>query len=124
MSEVRGVIDTQKSNFWKESLKKEAQLRKEWHLRYSKEFVRSQSPPRQRKLRTIDFTPITIPDPTPSAVKPIKPATAPQPNTSLKTEFLEMRPATINTNRLLYQGISHHGEGRYRHVKIMKFLRC
>ena len=120
MSEVRGVIDTQKSNFWKESLKKEAKLRKEWHLRYSKEFVKSQSAPRPRKLQTIDFTAILVPDPIKPVVKPVKPATAPLPKTSLETQFIEMRPATINTNRLLYQGISHHGEGRYRSVFLLR----
>ena len=113
MSEMRAVIDTQKANFWKESLHKEAQLRKEWYLRYSKEFVRSQGGPRRRPLATIDLTPIVVPDKVPSPL-PKKPVTAPQLTGRVSTDVIGMRPATMNTHRMLYQGISHHGEGRFR----------
>ncbi|KAI6654308.1 hypothetical protein LOD99_706 [Oopsacas minuta] len=120
MTEMRGVVDTQKSNFWKESLKKEAQLRKDWHLRYSKEFVKSQSARRPRKIATIDFTPIVVPDPIPPATRQTKPASAPQPSGTISADFTEMRPATVNTHQMLYQGISHHGEGRYRYLNARK----
>lgn len=119
MTEMRGVVGTQKTNFWKESLKKEAQLRKEWHLKYSKEFAKPQSTKRARKLATMDFTPIVVPDPIRLPTRSAKPATAPQPNT-LSADCVDMRPATEHTQRLLYQGISHHGGGRHGYVLDVK----
>ena len=111
MTEMRGVVGTQKSNFWKESLKKEAQLRKEWHLKYSKEFAKPQSTKRARQLQTMEFTPIVIPDPIRPATRPAKPVSAPH-----LADLADMRPATEHTQKILYQGISHHGEGRHGYV--------
>ena len=122
-------MDTQRQNFWKESIHKEATVRLSWHMKFSKEFARDHS---VKKLKS--------PDPLAMLVKPtgninikqsvnVNPKQSKQPTVSqikdLKakpraTNLTEMRPVTPATKLLLYKGFSALGEGRYQYLQQRK----
>lgn len=118
-------MDTQRQNFWKESINKEAIVRLAWHNRYSKEFARSTfvAKPRQQGL--------TIQSPGAHKVSDKK-KEAKNLQSSSKEKFeevakknpeallVEMRPVSTGTKALLYKGFSALGEGRYQYLQERK----
>lgn len=123
-------MDTQRQNFWKESVEKEAMVRLMWHTRYSKEFSRSTFVPKPRKEgMTIKSA---------GAIK--LPALKDKEQKTTKTDIqqaskqkfgetakdnpdallVEMRPVSTNTKSVLYKGFSALGEGRYAYLQKRK----
>ncbi|XP_070559831.1 protein SPMIP1-like [Ptychodera flava] len=128
---VRELMDTQRQNFWKESIEKEAYVRLAWHEKYSKEFAKESRDDIRRKKR---------PDMVPKPVMTLK---LPQIERSKKEDkakkeaeakasfaalaskdpnalLVEMRPASSGTKALLYKGFSKLGEGRYAYLQQRK----
>ena len=128
---VRELMDTQRQNFWKESIQKEAYVRLAWHEKYSKGFTTESAKEIRRKKR---------PDMVP---KPVKTFKLPQIERSKKDDkakkeaeakasfaalaqtdpnalLVEMRPASSGTKALLYKGFSKLGEGRYAYLQQRK----
>ena len=118
-------MDTQRQNFWKESIHKEATVRLAWHMRFSKEFA-------DKKL--FEVTPRKV---KPLATKPVKVDVKSVNNFAKKsTKSLlpditatsqpavllldEMRPVSVKTRKLLYKGFSALGEGRYAYLQERK----
>jgi len=124
-------MDTQRQNFWKESIHKEAYVRLAWHEKYSKEFAKESGQGLRRKKR---------PDMVP---KPVMTFKLPQIERSKKDDkakkeaeakasyaamaqadpsalLVEMRPASSGTKALLYKGFSKLGEGRYAYLQERK----
>ena len=125
-------MDTQRQNFWKESIHKEATVRLAWHMRFSKEFASEQLFPTvdrtSKNGKTIvpklvqaevDMPPVSY------AKKKMKneiilPNTRGlDPNESLPL-LVEMRPVSSKTRKLLYKGFSALGEGRYAYLQRRK----
>ena len=116
------VMDTQWQNFCVESINKEASLRFQWHLRYSKQFAKTSfnSKPKKEGMKFGNETAQRLrlleeqssndkPQPTNQrASSQDKPATRQR----IDFNITDMRPATPNTRALLYSGLSAHGEGR------------
>ena len=124
-------MDTQRQNFWKESINKEATVRLLWHMKFSKEFAKSSFQPKPRKegflpkpLLTLD--PLKIPQSTKSRTSSKKGQTdtgnaEPPPKENMDALMLvEMRPVTPKTRSLLYKGFSALGEGRYAYLQARK----
>jgi len=103
-------MDTQRQNFWKESINKEVSIRNTWfqqHLRFSKEFAAEDlsSPVPVSKAPE----PVKVPSKvaTPKKASPV-PVAEPEPG----TKFTEMRIASPLTKTILYTGLSAEGDGR------------
>ncbi|XP_032236923.1 protein ATP6V1FNB-like [Nematostella vectensis] len=122
-------MDTQRQNFWKESINKEAYVRLNWHARYSKEFSRSAYVPKPRKEGMVikPVASLTLPskklDSTTvsktklqDSIAQFEAAAKEDPNSLL----IEMRPVSSNTKKLLYNGFSALGEGRYQYLEKRK----
>ena len=125
-------MDTQLQNFWVESINKEAALRFTWHLRYSKQFAKDGWKPKPRKSGH-DFRSSVS-----ERIKRMEGEKRPRnslPGTGIRREedprltksdgavsMRDMRPASVNTRSLLYNGISAHGEGRYAYLKKRRTL--
>lgn len=124
-------MDTQRQNFWKESIHKEAMVRLAWQTQYSKEFARAGGFGKTRaKKMSIDVKPVMknlqekldmklndLPAAeTETQVEIAKPAS--RPSVYLK----EMRPASKRTVKLLYEGFSADGGGRYAYLEKRKTI--
>ncbi|XP_002740139.1 protein SPMIP1-like [Saccoglossus kowalevskii] len=129
---VRELMDTQRQNFWKESIEKEAYVRLAWHEKYSKEFARDSAQRIQRKKR-----PDLVPKPVmsfklPSIDKSKQTSDKAKHEEEVKANYalvakkdpnallVEMRPASRNTKKLLFKGFSKLGEGRYAYLQKRK----
>eukprot|EP00118_Oscarella_pearsei_P025160 m.307637 g.307637 ORF g.307637 m.307637 type:complete len:166 (+) comp42564_c0_seq1:350-847(+) len=111
-------FDTQSQNFWKESVDKEAQVRLQWHLKYSKEFARGAFKSKPRKVQLV-LKPITPPEPqaeTKERETTKREETVKKPEGLLET----MRPVSGSTKKLLYTGLSAEGEGRLSYLQVRK----
>ena len=122
-------MDTQRQNFWKESIRKEAMVRLAWQTQYSKEFARTGGFGKSRaKKASIDVEPVMqnlqeklemklneLPD----AETQRRPATT-KPASQPKIYLKEMRPASKRTVGLLYEGFSADGGGRYAYLEKRK----
>ena len=113
--------DTNMQNFWTEAINKEANVRFEWQLRYSKEFSKNafKSQPKKKGLQLNDDLATRIKElegslsPSPTLEGSGDKAESPRrPN-----PLVDMTPASKDVFGLLYDGLSHHGEGRYSYLK-------
>lgn len=124
-------MDTQRQNFWKESIRKEAMVRLAWQTQYSKEFARTAGFNKSRANKgSVDVKPVMknlqakleiklneLPDNEVEEKADItKPARQP------KTYTKEMRPASKPTIKLLYEGFSADGGGRYAYLEKRKTI--
>ena len=118
-------MDTQRQNFWKESIHKEAAVRLAWHMQFSKEFANV--PKQILKKKPGNFLPKlsvdsqlvkTIPK-NKIVTKPLK-VSEELNGEKCNTLLLEMRPVTPSTKQLLYKGFSALGEGRYAYLQERK----
>lgn len=119
-------MDTQRQNFWKESIHKEATVRLSWHMKFSKEFARDHSVKKVKSPKplallvkptaninlnqSVSINPNKSKQLTASQIKGLKA----KPGAS---SFAEMRPVTPATKHLLYKGFSALGEGRYQYLQ-------
>ncbi|XP_035677632.1 protein ATP6V1FNB-like [Branchiostoma floridae] len=126
-------MDTQRQNFWKESIKKEAYVRLHWLEKYSKDFNRARSslnrPRREVAAPEATKSQSALPAITKRQVpwygKKKEKASdfllekASDPNALL----VEMRPVSTHTRKLLYDGFSKEGTGRYQYLSVRKLQR-
>uniref|UniRef100_A0A8C6YCV4 Sperm microtubule inner protein 1 n=1 Tax=Naja naja TaxID=35670 RepID=A0A8C6YCV4_NAJNA len=112
-------MDTLQQNFWKEEYGKEIMLRFAWHQKYGALVKAKQESLRERRKKAEDTT-LRLPSVRPPPpVKPISPPPPlPPPPAKAVQPLMEMKPAPREVRNLLYQGISHEDEGRYRYLKL------
>ena len=117
-------MDTQRQNFWKESINKEAFVRLSWHARYSKELVRdaiaSQKPRKEGlKINALQALKQEMEEKAKKeqeSRKKVEEAAKKDPESLL----VEMRPVSRDTRELLYDGFSALGGGRYAYLQKRK----
>lgn len=133
-------MDTQMTSFWNECIKKESSLRYAWQLKFSKRFAKQLALKNKTNASTTTTTKKNaIADPLENITKhiknmekelgvepkdPIKEAqeAAKRAEQAKKEEenllnFREMRSPSPKTREQLYEGLSHHQEGRYAYLK-------
>ncbi|XP_028381091.1 protein ATP6V1FNB [Phyllostomus discolor] len=108
-------MDTVQQNFWKEEFLREKMLRCEWHRKYGS-MVKA-----KQKAKAAARLPLHLPTLHPKT--PLSPPPAPKagpsraPSPALEVpEQPEMYPVPPATRALLYEGISHDSQGRYRYL--------
>uniref|UniRef100_A0A8C5SLY0 Sperm microtubule inner protein 1 n=1 Tax=Laticauda laticaudata TaxID=8630 RepID=A0A8C5SLY0_LATLA len=108
-------MDTLQQNFWKEEYGKEIMLRFAWHQKYGALVKAKQESLRERLKPSSPPPPLPLPPP-----KAVQPLARQRDLTGLDKALLEMemKPAPREVRNLLYQGISHEDEGRYRYLKL------
>lgn len=122
-------MDTQRQNFWKESVQKEAMVRLAWQTQYSKEFAKGGFAKTKPKKAAIDVAPVMknleaklkmkMDEGTEKADGAKVCATQP----SKQHVYLkEMRPASMGTKKVLYEGFSADGGGRYAYLEKRKTI--
>ena len=130
------TMDAQQQSFWIESINKEAAVRFAWQLRYSKKFAKDLAMQEQRKPPRKQPPGLNIASSLSARIKQLederpKPsrqptASKPESRASEKSQrrlsIRDMRPPSVNTRSVLYDGISAHGEGRYAYLKKRKRL--
>lgn len=128
-------MDTQRQNFWKESIGKEAMVRLLWHTRYSKEFSRSAfvSKPRKEGLVVKPMDSFKQERKTKGGKNALLGKTSKADEQTAQQKFaeaakkepesllVEMRPVSGNTQSLLYDGFSALGGGRYAYLQQRRF---
>ena len=115
------AADTQMQNFWTEAINKEANVRFEWQLRYSKEFAKGavKCHPKKKAMQLNDSLSQKIKElegsavHSPTTLSPTIGKSSPRASPPL----VDMSPANSNVRGLLYDGISRHGEGRYNYLR-------
>lgn len=117
--------DTNMQNFWTEAINKEANVRFEWQLRYSKEFSKNAfkpQPPKRKALQMNNDLSHRIKELESSVSSNASASTLE--GTDDKAEscqksnpLVDMSPASKDIHALLYDGLSHHGEGRYSYLR-------
>ena len=112
------AADTQMQNFWTEAINKEANVRFEWQLRYSKEFAKGavKAQPKKKAMQLNESLSQRIKELEGSAVHP-SPTISPTSGKSSPTPLVDMNPANSKVRGFLYDGISRHGEGRYNYLR-------
>ncbi len=130
------AMDTRLQNFWVENIEKEAALRFEWQLRYSKEFAKKNqlaqdslkppAPPIGKSFKqniTEQIERIGSNEKNPSSQHSARKSSSKKSGQKKRSITLrDMRPPTANTKSLLYDGISAHGEGKLAYLTKRKFL--
>ncbi|XP_003384980.1 PREDICTED: uncharacterized protein LOC100642006 [Amphimedon queenslandica] len=133
------TMDTQQQNFWLENIQKEAAIRFAWQLRYSKTFGRAVAgSPQQQKDKKKEQEKKKKKEPVSGGIRSNLSAQIHRLQEDDDKESLldaaakgfgsptsnkqslpirDMRPPSVNTKKLLYNGISAHGEGRYAYLK-------
>lgn len=128
-------MDTQMQRFWIESINKEAALRFSWQLKYSKAFAKQAALKNKRDENALSKK-NTVTNPLENITrhiqrmeKELKKDEPADPEEAAKREeeaikeeedllnFREMRSPSPKTRLQLYDGISHHQEGRYAYLK-------
>ncbi|XP_053464566.1 protein ATP6V1FNB isoform X2 [Nycticebus coucang] len=112
-------MDTQQQNFWKEEYLREKMLRCEWHRKYGS-LVKAKQKAKAAarlplKLPTLYPKTPHSPAPGPQAVPSKAPCSVPE--VPFQSEMYPILPAT---RALLYEGISHDFQGRYRYLNTRK----
>ncbi|XP_025721342.1 protein SPMIP1 [Callorhinus ursinus] len=112
-------MDTLRQNFWKEEYLREKTLRCEWHRKYGSMVKAKQKAKAAArlplKLPSLHPKAPLLPPPAPKAVPTEAPSPAPE--TPIQSEMHPVPPAT---QALLYEGISHDFQGRYRYLNTRK----
>ncbi|KAK2096584.1 Protein atp6v1fnb [Saguinus oedipus] len=112
-------MDTVRQNFWKEEYLREKMLRCEWYRKYGS-MVKA-----KQKAKAAARLPLKLPTLYPKA--PLSPPPAPKsapskaPSPVPEAPFeAEMYPVAPAIRVLLYEGISHDFQGRYRYLSTRK----
>jgi len=123
-------MDTQRQNFWKESIDKEAYVRLAWHTKYSKEFARDAAVAsmgsQSRKQEGLKINALNAfkqemeekekEETEKTSQKKLEEKAKTDPDALL----VEMRPVSSGTRKLLYDGFSALGGGRYAYLQQRK----
>lgn len=124
-------MDTQRQNFWKEAVRKEAYVRLAWHQKYTAEFGHDDSEQRRlnRSKKLTEMVPkppeksLTLPvinypkkKPTLASINMMTAKSGQDPNALL----VEMRAVTPGVRKLLYHGFTKEGKGRYQYLQTRK----
>ena len=120
-------MDTQRQDFWKQSIDKEANVRLGWHMKYSKEFANESFLPQIKKKHTVPKPMVKDLE----LINSMKKKKDKKPRmkkvdvnldtaNDSSTLLIEMRPVSSKTKDLLYKGFSALGEGRYAYLKERK----
>jgi hypothetical protein len=133
-------MDTQMQKFWTEAINKEAALRFGWQLKYSKTFAK-QVAEKNKQLEQHVPPPKNVTNPIENITRRIKKMERelrgedPDKDSDDASEetrksrareeenllnFRDMRSPSPKTRLQLYEGISHHQEGRYAYLKARK----
>ena len=140
-------MDTQLQNFWKESINKEAALRFSWHLRFSRRFKEGAERPASattaaakipdaKKKKAAKHSSVPNGNTVAERIRRLeceklredeksngeKKRAPEDPQSDGALAMRDMRPPTSVTRRLLYNGISAHGEGRYAYLRKRRTL--
>lgn len=141
-------MDARYQNFWVENIEKEAALRFAWQLRYSKGFSKKNAAQgmkttdqdnqpaaaagksfKQNISEHIDKIESQLPSRKMASQlqTPIGSTFSSRPSTRRSRQkklmpVSDMRPPSVRTKALLYEGISAHGEGRLSYLNKRKFL--
>ncbi|XP_069852818.1 protein SPMIP1 [Dipodomys merriami] len=112
-------MDTMRQNFWKEEYLREMMLRCEWHRKYGSLLKAKQ------KAKAAARLPLKLPTLQPETPLPAPPGpkASPAKAPSLVPEALpqsEMYPVEPAIRALLFEGISHDFQGRYRYLNTRK----
>lgn len=121
-------MDTQRQNFWKESINKEAFVRLSWHARYSKELVRDAAAiaSKSRKQEGLKINALEAFKQEMAEKEKEKKEQDSQKKMEEKAKtdpdalLVEMRPVSRETRDLLYDGFSALGGGRYAYLQQRK----
>ncbi|XP_008061785.1 uncharacterized protein LOC103265948 [Carlito syrichta] len=112
-------MDTLRQNFWKEEYLREKMLRCEWHRKYGSVVKAKQKAKAAARLPLkLPTLPPKAPPSSPPAPEAV-PSKAPSavPEAPFQSEMYPVPPAT---RALLYEGISHDLQGRYRYLSTRK----
>ncbi|XP_067391010.1 protein SPMIP1 [Emydura macquarii macquarii] len=110
-------MGTQQQDFWKEAYLKELMVRFRWHQRYGAGVKARQEQLRQQRKAAKE--PLKLPAIQPPAPVPkAEPPAAEPPAGPVALQEGEMKPVAPEVRRLLYQGNSHDGEGRWRYLRL------
>jgi hypothetical protein len=123
-------MDTQQQNFWQESIEKEAALRFAWYLRYTKNFAKDVAKKKPEVVNENIASAKAFQDNISTRLQKLGSTSAEDSKKSRSASrrslrrFLskdgivqDMRPPSVSTKAILYNGISAHGEGRYAYLK-------
>ncbi|XP_066283761.1 protein SPMIP1-like [Branchiostoma lanceolatum] len=123
-------MDTQRQNFWKESIKKEAYVRLHWLEKYNKDFNRARSslnrprrevaPPVVPKSQSASLPAIKRQGPWYGKKKEKASDFLLEKEGDPNALLVEMRPVSSQTRKLLYDGFSKEGTGRYQYLAVRK----
>lgn len=123
-------MDTQRQNFWKESIDKEAFVRLSWHARYSKELARDAaaasmaSKSRKQEGLKINALEAFKQEMEEKGKEKKEKSSQKKLEEKVKTDpdslLVEMRPVSSDTRELLYDGFSALGGGRYAYLQKRK----
>lgn len=134
---MRDLLNTSNKAFWEERIKKEVVARTTWNIRYGHKYLKDGSKTRNQSLQAPRGSVLKA-GPVPPTGSPVrKKAQAEWPEASRvqgsgvrqtrqgvqytaaqgRPEDLEMKPPNPATLKLLFQGISHEGQGRILYLK-------
>lgn len=104
-------MDTQRQNFWKESINNEVTIRNRWFQQHMNVGFAEKKTEAAKPRKVIQVQPLQTKE-LPS--KPTREPTAPalQPTNKASKSMSEMRVASAATRNILYTGLSAEGDGR------------
>lgn len=106
-------MDTQRQNFWKESIDNEVTIRNKWfqeHMSNGIKLNMDNEPAKSRKI--IKVQPLELKTAAPPKPLDPKPVTIASSKSAPKMIESEMRIASAKTKNMLYTGLSAEGDGR------------
>lgn len=105
-------MDTQRQNFWKESINNEVLIRNRWFQQHMSDGFSDEERIKPVKARKITVQPLQTKD-LPGYKSPEPPAPKPETRPAQPDELeVTMRVASATTKNKLYTGLSAEGEGR------------
>lgn len=108
-------MDTQRQNFWKESINKEVSIRNTWfqqHLKFSNEFAKEVAEEALASPVPVSKTNLNSGKVPSKVATPKKATPVPAVEPEAGAKFTEMRIASPQTKTILYTGLSAEGDGR------------
>ena len=111
-------MDTQRQNFWKESINSEVAVRLAWHLMYSKR-LNDISKTENKKVYNYSDPKKDVSIRSGDEKLPLIKVKRLEKSHKIK-RYEEMRPVSAHTRELLYSGFSALGEGRYAYLQTRK----
>ncbi|XP_077308125.1 protein SPMIP1 [Lithobates pipiens] len=119
---MRDLLTTRNQNCWKELIEKETLTRMTWKLNYNKEHPNEPKMQTTRKKREIFIPqPVTTLPPLINTPQPLVSRVDKPDHDRLDILNLsEMRPVNLHSSKVLYDGFTKEGKGRYLYLKNRK----